>query len=313
MKFLLVVKPLNNKPEKTSMKVLVTGGTGFIGSNLVTVLVKNGHDVSCLVRSNKPNDPKVKTIKGDLTEPNLSISDTFDVVYHLAAAWVGEKDKKIQKNVNYDGAINLFNAVKDRTKTIVYVSGLGVFGDTKGKIIDENSKPNPNTDYAKIRLNAQNFLEQKCKESGMNFVVTYLGDVYGNGGWFVNMVLERLRKGAFRIPGSGKYYRSFVHVKDVSSALVSIIERNAVNQSFILTDSNPITFLEFINYVSKKIGVKEPGTIPTILAKAVLGSDFANLLTTSIRTSNSKILKIYDFQYPSYQQGVDAVFSELTV
>ncbi len=295
------------------MKVLVTGGAGFIGSNLVQVLVKNDHDVSCLVRSNKPNEPKIKLIKGDLTESNLSISDTFDVVYHLAAVWVGEKDKKIQKSVNYDGTVNLFNAIKDRTKTIVYVSGLGVFGDTKGKIIDENSKPNPNTDYAKIRLEAQNFLERKCTESGINFVVAYLGDVYGNGGWFTNMVLERLRKGAFRIPGSGKYYRSFVHVNDVSSALVSIIERNAINQSFIVTDSNPITFLEFINYVSKKVGVKQPGTIPAILAKAVLGSDFANLLTTSVKTSNSKILKICNFQYPSYEKGIDAVFSELTV
>jgi nucleoside-diphosphate-sugar epimerase len=308
-----VVKPLNNKSEKISMKVLVTGGTGFIGSNLLTALVKSGHDISCLVRSNKLNESKIKIIKGDLTEPTLSISDTFDVVYHLAAAWVGEKDKKVQKNVNYNGTINLFNAVKDRTKTIVYVSGLGVFGDTKGKIIDENSKPNPNTDYAKIRLEAQNFLECKCKENGINFTVAYLGDVYGNGGWFTNVVLERLRKGAFRIPGSGKYYRSFIHVDDVSTALVSIIEKNAVNQSFIVTDSNPTTFLEFINYVSKKVGVKEPGTIPTILAKAVLGADFVNMLTTSIRTSNSKILKICNFQYPSYQQGIDAVFSELTV
>lgn len=293
------------------MKVLVTGGTGFIGTNLVTHLVKNGHDVSCLVRSNKPTHPHVKIIKGDLTEP-LSIPDTFDVVYHLAAAWVGEKDKKIQRKVNYDGTVNLFNAVKDKTKSIVYVSGLGVFGDPKGKTIDENSKLQPNTDYAKIRLEAQNFLENKCKENEILFSVAYLGDVYGNGGWFTSMMLERLRKGAFRMPGSGRYYRSFVHVDDVSSALVSIAE-NAKNQSYVITDSNPVTFLEFTNYVCKKIGVKEPGTIPVILAKAVLGSDFANLLTTSVKTSNRKILQICSLRYTSYQQGIDAVFSELTV
>lgn len=293
------------------MKVLVTGGTGFIGTALVKHLVKNGYDVSCLVRSNKPIHPDVKIIKGDLTEP-LSIPDAFDVVYHLAAAWVGEKDKKIQRKVNYDGTVNLLNAVKDKTKSFVYVSGLGVFGDPKGKTIDENSKLQPNTDYAKIRLEAQNFLENKCKENGILFSVAYLGDVYGNGGWFTNMMLERLRKGAFRIPGSGKYYRSFVHVDDVSSALVLIAE-NAKNQSYVITDSNPVTFLEFTNYVCKKIGAKEPGTIPVILAKAVLGSDFANLLTISIKTSNHKILQICNLQYASYQQGIDAVFSELTV
>ncbi len=295
------------------MKVLVTGGTGFIGSNLVSRLVKDGHEVTCIVRSTKTNDLPIKTIRGDLTESGLSISDDFDVVYHLAAAWVGEKDKKIQRKVNYDGTVNLFNAINKKTGSIVYVSGLGVFGDPKGNTIDENTKPNPNTDYAKIRLEAQNFLETKCKENGTKLAVAYLGDVYGNGGWFTNMMLERLRKGAFRIPGSGKYYRSFVHVDDVSSSLISIVKKNMYNQSFIVTDSNPVTFLEFVSYVCKKMGVKEPGTIPTILAKAVLGSDFANLLTTSIKTSNSKILKICDFQYPSYQKGVDAIFSELTV
>jgi len=294
------------------LAVLVTGATGFIGGKLVERLVRRGDSVTALVRSDVFPISQVKVINGDLTYPDFVFPDEeYDVVYHLAAAWPGEKDKKIQKKVNYDGTVNLFSKVRDKTKFFVYVSGLGIFGDPKEKTIDESSAPNPNTEYAKIRLEAQRYLEDACKEQGIPFTVAYLGDVYGNGGWFKSMLIDRLKKGSFRIPGSGNYYRSFVHVDDVVSALVAIAEKNQANQSFVVTDSNPVLFSEFLNFVCTNLGVKVPGTIPVLLAKAVLGSDFVNLLTTSIKTSNAKILKICDFIYLSYQDGINAVLSEI--
>ena len=293
------------------MKVLVTGGTGFIGSRLVERLVRLDASVTCLVRSGEISNPQVKSVRGDLTYPDFVFSDEYDVVYHLAAAWPGEKDKKVQRKSNYDGTVNLFGAIKNKTKFFVYISGLGAFGDPKGKTIDENFALNPNTDYAKIRLEAQKFLEEGCKEQGIPVTVAYLGDVYGNGGWFKSIMIDRLKKGSFRIPGSGKYYRSFVHVDDVVSALVSIAEKNATNQSFIVTDSNPVVFEEFVKFLCDKLKVKTPRTVPTLIAKAILGSDFVNLLTASTTTSNAKISKICDFMYPSYQEGITSAVSEM--
>jgi nucleoside-diphosphate-sugar epimerase len=294
------------------LAVLVTGATGFIGTKLVNKLTGRGDEVTALVRTGQIQNPKVKVVTGDLTYPDFDfIDDQYDVVYHLAATWPGEKDKKLQRKVNYDGTVNLFSKIKDKTKFFVYVSGLGAFGDTKEGTIDENTKPNPNTDYAKIRLEAQNYLEDNCKQNGIPFSVVYLGDVYGNGGWFKSMMIERLKNGSFKIPGSGKYYRSFVHVDDVASALVSIAEKNQTNQSFVVTDSNPVIFSEFVSFVCSKLGVKTPGTIPTFLAKPVLGADFVTLLTTSVKASNSKISKICNLAYPSYQEGVSSVVSEI--
>ena len=294
------------------MAVLVTGATWFIGKKLVERLVRRGDSVTALVRTGQFDISQVKAVSGDLTYPDFDFPDEeYDVVYHLAAAWPGEKDKKIQKKVNYDGAVNLISKVTDKAKFFVYVSGLGVFGDPKEQTIDENSNLKPHTEYAKIRLEAQKYLEDACKEKGIPFTVAYLGDVYGNGGWFKSMLIERLKKGSFRILGSGKYYRSFVHVDDVVSALIAIAEKNQINQSFIVTDSTPTVFLEFLNHICKNLGVKNPGTVPTELAKAILGSDFVNLLTTSIKASNAKILKICDFTFPSYKDGIDAVISEM--
>jgi nucleoside-diphosphate-sugar epimerase len=294
------------------LKVLVTGGTGFIGSKLVDKLVNRGATVTCLVRQGGISNPAAKTVTGDLTYPDFILPDEeYDIVYHLAAAWPGEKDKKILRAVNYDGTVNLFSLLKDKAKFIVYVSGLGVFGNPGNNTIDENLPIKPHTEYAKLRLEAQKFLESNCKEHKIAFSVAYLGDVYGNGGWFKNILVERLKKGSFRMPGSGEYYRSFVHVDDVVSALESIIEKNAINQSFVITDSTPVTFKNFVSLVCKELGTKEPGTIPTILAKAVMGGDFVNLLTTSIKTSNEKIAKLCDFAYKSYVEGIPATISEM--
>jgi nucleoside-diphosphate-sugar epimerase len=146
---------------------------------------------------------------------------------------------------------------------------------------------------------------------GIPFTIAFLGDVYGNGGWFKSMMIERLKKNSFRIPGSGKYYRSFVHVDDVVSALVAIAEKNQTNQSFLVADSTPVMFSEFVNFICTKLGTKQPGTIPAFLAKTALGHDFVTLLTTSVKVSNSKVLQMCNMTYTSYQDGVSAVLSEM--
>ena len=294
------------------LDVLVTGAGGFIGSRLAKALVKKGHSVSAIVHENEIHNESLKVFHADFTDSNFSIPEqTYDVVYHLAAASPMEKNKKILKKVNYEGTVNLFEKIKDKTKFLVYTSGLGVFGDADENLIDENSPLNPHTDYTKIRLEAQRYLESHCKENSIPFTVAYLGEIYGDGGWFTSQIIERLKNGKFRLPKSGNYYRCVAHVDDAVSALVAIGEKQKYNDSFIITDSNPVLFKDFINFTCDKLGVKHPGGVPTFLAKAVLGGDFVKLLTTSIKTSNEKISNVYEFHYPSYKEGIEAIISKI--
>jgi len=305
----LAGKPLSRNLSVVLLAILVTGGTGFIGTRLVQRLVGDGRDVTALIRSGK--SAATKSVIGDLTYPDFDFDESYEVVYHLASLWPGEKDRRLQKKVNFDGTVNLFSKLKDKARSFVYVSGLGVFGDTRDKVIDESTELRPNTEYAKIRLEAQKFLEENCLQYGIPFTVAYLGDVYGDGGWFKSMMVERLRRNSFRILGSGKYYRSFVHVDDVVSALVAIGEKNQTSQSFVITDSNPAMFSDFVDFTCSKLGLATPGAIPAFLAKAALGSDFVTLLTTSTRASNTKISGICNFKYKSYREGIGAALSEI--
>jgi len=291
------------------LKILVTGASGFIGSRLATKLTENGHTVIGLIHEHD-NNLSIQKHKVDLVNSNFALpNESYDVAFHLAAVTPMEKDKNKIKRVNYDGTINLFNYLKNKTKFIVYASGLGVFGDPSD-IIDEMTPLKPHTYYAQVRLDTQRFLEKNCRDNSIPLTITYFGEVYGNGGWFESQIIHRLQKGMFRLPKAGEYYRSFVHVDDVVSALVAIAEKNAINETFIVTDSNPVLFKEFINYTCDELGITHPGSIPTILAKAVMGGDFVKLLTTSIKTSNAKIANMIQLRYPSYKEGVKAALAQ---
>ena len=162
------------------MKVLVTGASGFIGSRLAGRLISEGDEVYGIIHE-KPNTVDgVHVITADLSDSTFDIPDVnFDVVYHLAAATPLVKDKKKQKKINLEGTINLFEKIKNKTNFIIYASGLGVFGNPNNSTVNEESKIQPDTDFVKIRLEAQKFLKNSCEQNKINFSVCYFGDVYG--------------------------------------------------------------------------------------------------------------------------------------
>ena len=311
---------VNQRPNTVTRKfnhnltqsVLVTGATGFIGTRLVEKLVQNQKNVTSLIRKGKKAHPDSKTIISDLTDSDLSIPiENTDCVIHLASHTPLEKNKKILEKVNLQGTKNLFNQIKDKTNSIIYVSGLGVYGDPGENIVDEKYPYSPTTDFVKIRLDAQKFLEKNCNEVGINLSVIHFGDVYGTGGWFYEFMIKRLLKNTFRLPKNGDYYKGFVHVDDAVGSMVSVLEDNSKNETFIVSDSTDATFREFVNFTTDQIGLKHPGNVPVFLAKAILGADLIKLLTTSMRVSNKKISQIYDFQFPSYKVGIPNVISDL--
>ena len=289
------------------MKVLVTGAGGFIGSRLSKKMISEGHEVYGVIHNSPSQTEGIQIINADLTKDDFVMPDVkFDVVFHLAAATPLVKDKKKQKRINYEGTVNLFEKIKNKTNFIVYASGLGVFGSPK-EIVNEQSSIQPDTDFVKIRLEAQKFLENSCKNNNIGFSVCYFGDVYGDGSWFTEMVVKKLKSGMMKTPGKGDYDKCFIHVEDAVGILVSIAKNNLKDQSYVCADSTSVTFKEFVDYTADKIGTKHPGGVPMFLAKGVLGGDLVKLLTTPMKISNKKVSEIYSFVYPSYKEGINSI------
>lgn len=289
------------------MKVLVTGASGFIGSRLSKKLISEGHDVYGIFHDSPCQIDGIQVINADLREDEFVMPDVeFDVVFHLAAATPLVKDKKKQKRINYEGTVNLFEKIKKKTNFIIYASGLGVFGNAK-EVVNEQSQIQPDTDFVKIRLEAQKFLENSCKENNIGFTVCYFGDVYGDGSWFTDMVVKKLKSGMMKVPGKGDYDKCFIHVDDAVGILASIAKNNLKDQSYVCADSTSVTFKEFVDYTADKIGTKHPGGVPMFLAKGVLGGDLIKLLTTPMKISNQKVSEVYSFVYPSYKEGINSI------
>ncbi len=294
------------------MRVLVTGANGFIGRDLVKHLAYSNYDIVCLVRSSEAAEvlkgKGLECIVADITE--RSMLDQLkgidvDAVFHLAALNPLVRGKGMHKRVNIEGMNNLIDAIKDDVKVVVYAQGLGVYGDVKGSYVDENSIYNPSNWFTEIRSHAESMLLDAGKRYGFSVKVAVLGDVYGDGGWFKDIVVNRLRSSTFRIPSFGNYYRCFIHVYDAARALEAIM--NSSYDKVIVCDDEPCLFKEFIYYTADLLRVKRPSSIPLFIARLLLGSGIVDTLTASVRARNDRLKSIYTLRYPNYRVGVKDV------
>lgn len=287
--------------------LLVTGATGFVGSHLVRELGSRGHDVYKLQREVAGSDSRV--IQGDITK-SLQINGDFDCVYHLASLTPLERNQKKLYQTNVEGTRHLMDAISNRTKNVVYVSGLGIYGQPGG-IIDEYTPYGPNTKFARMRLEAQQHMKRQCADMQIGFAVAALGDVYGPGGWFRNLLVQRIRNGTMMLPGGGRYRKAFVSVYDVAGSLAAIYESGMKRTSYVIASPEQVRFRTFCDYVADALGVRRPRGAPAFMARVALGADLTKLLCTDTVVSNDVISEIYQFKYPDFRSGVDWCIAQM--
>ena len=222
------------------MRVLVTGGAGYIGSVLSKILVEKGHDVSCLDRfffgkeAIENVSDKINLIKDDIRWFNSDILKGMDAVLDLASLSndpSGELDPQKTLEINYKGRVRVATLSKKyKVGKYVLASTCSVYGFQEGTL-NEDSKLNPLTTYAKANMMAE---KEVLPLADNSFTVTVLrqATVYGfshrmrfdlaiNG-----MALGFFKNGKIPIMRDGKQWRPFVHVKDTSNAFISVLESN---------------------------------------------------------------------------------------
>ncbi len=211
------------------MKVLVTGGAGFIGSHLVDTLIDKGYNVVVLdnlSNSDKTNvNENAEFIKGDIRSENdvkKAISDC-EAVFHLAGLIdivSNDPDKDFQ--VNFLGSRNVFSHARKANAKIIFTSSAAVYGNTKPPV-SEDSPCNPISQYGKSKLKAEKSLPD-------NSFILRLFNVYGSRsktGVIKKFVESVLNFEPVKVFGNGLQTRDFVHVSDVVNALMLGLEKDA--------------------------------------------------------------------------------------
>ncbi|MBI3190102.1 NAD(P)-dependent oxidoreductase [archaeon] len=253
------------------MKVLVTGGTGFVGKRLVNKLIEAGDKVVVTAREPDGLSDKVTFVKSDVRNKK-ELENAFrdvDVVYHLAIC-LDESSPDLW-DINVDGTKNVVELCKKfKVKQLVYVSSSGVLGETKTPS-KENLPYNPKTVYEKSKMESEIII----KNSGINYTILRTTIVIGpNLIWAA--IFEAARK-QHPIIGSGKNYFHLVYVDDIVNALLIVKNsKKSYGQIFHIASEDTPTYEDVYRIISNELNVEMTKKhVPLWIA--ILGSRFYEL------------------------------------
>ena len=281
-------------------KLLFTGGTGFLGKNVMPLLQKDYEVTTCGIT---PED----MIKANLAKMMPDLHQQYDIVLHAAGkAHVvpkTEEEKQLFFEINYQGTVNLCKALElvGVPKALVFISTVAVYGCEYGEMITEEHSLNGNTPYAKSKIMAEEFLVKWCSEHGVVLGILrpslLVGkNALGNLGAMVNGV----RKGFYMNIAGGKVTKSILMAEDIARILPLVAEKGGV---YNVCDTRQPSFGELSVSVARQLGKSKPISIPYWIAwcmakvgdllgsKAPINSYKLVKMTQSLTFSNEKARK----------------------
>jgi nucleoside-diphosphate-sugar epimerase len=245
----------------TAIRILVTGGTGFLGRHLVRQLQEADYEVTTLSRQRLPDVPSVE---GDLTNPRLDLGGgDFSVVYHLAGlAHLSPKNRRDRRRfveVNVQGTRNLLQALERTGRlphSVVIVSSVAVYGRQEGVLLEETTPRSATDPYGVSKSEAEDVLTGWCARRGVRALVVRLPLVVGQDapGNFGTMVRAIRNHRYFRI-GDGQARHSMVLASDVAQMLVRL---NGAEGVFHLTDGYHPSIAELENAICAALEQRPP-------------------------------------------------------
>jgi nucleoside-diphosphate-sugar epimerase len=159
---------------------------------------------------------------------------------------------------------------------------------------------------------ADPLIAEAAKRGSPPLVQMLPGEIYGPGGLFRTMY-EWMKKGRYRVIGSGQNYVPRVYVEDCAEAYAMVLEKMPLGERFIVADDGPCTFREFADFMADCMNVPRPKSVPGFIIRIVLGNLLHQTATMNCRVSNAKAKKVLDWkpEYPTYREGLPATVREL--
>ena len=275
------------------MRVLITGGTGFIGSRLAKSELERGNQVTVFGQTNTPaekeNIQKLQAdgiifVNGSVTdrETVFSVIQGHDIVFHRAAAQhEANVPDKYFYDVNVEGTRNVIDACIDSgVKRVIHGSTIGVYGvDYKG-IINEDSPLQPDNIYGKTKLEGEQLAISYTDK--IPLCVIRISETYGPGDRRLLKLFKTINQQVFFIIGSGKNKHQLIYVDDLAYGLhLAATSEKAIGQVFILAGEEILTTENIIDTICRTVGVSlrkfRPPMWPFVVLAYVLEHSLAPL------------------------------------
>ena len=297
-------------------KVLITGGSGLIGSRLTTLLQQRGYQVALLSRNPEEKDKAVKIYKWDLSNNYIdpeALSGTKYIV-HLAGAgvadeaWTGERKNTILKSrtETVDLLYEALTKTGEKPDAFISASGIGIYGAYAGSTL-KTEESTHGTDFLAEVSKAWESAADKVKTLGIREVKLRIGIVLSTDGGALKELIKPIKLGAGAPLGSGEQMMSWIHIDDLCRMIIFCME-NKLEGPFNAVAPQPVSNKEFTQTAAKAVGM--PLILPKVPAfamKLLLG-ERASMVLGGANVSAQKIVKEgFSFSYPDLDTALNSL------
>ncbi len=299
------------------MKFLITGGLGFVGTNLSEYLLDKGHAVIAVGRAatqNRITADRYQYVSADTTRPGdwqEALGDV-DAVINLAGKSIFKRWSKSYKEKIYDSRIlttrNVVDALPaNQSVVLCNASGAGYYGSRGDDLLKEDEKPG-NDFLASVSVDWE-AEALKGSAKGIRVVPMRFGVILGKGGGALDKMIPAFKSFVGGPIGSGDQWFPWIHLTDLMAATLFVCEHPQVNGPLNFCAPNPVKNRELAKTLGQVLGRPAIMPAPAFMVRAVLG-EFGNVLLDSQRAIPAKLLSHgFEFQYPDIKSAIKEVVS----
>lgn len=297
--------------EKTKMKILIAGSSGLVGTELVSFLKHQGHEVTRLTRSNKNSqetlfwDPEA----GILDE---TILDGFDAVINLAGEniankrWDAKQKEKIRSS-RVDSTTLLSKALaklKKPPEVFICASAIGYYGDRPHEVLNEDSQASRG-DFLAETCQEWEAATKAASDAGIRVVNARFGIILSPKGGAMSKLLLPFQLGLGGIIGNGKQIMSWIALDDVIYALNYLVQDTTISGPVNFTSPESVTNHEFTKTLGKVLNRPTIFPVPAFAAKLAFGEMADALLLASAKVQPVKLIASrFKFAYPDLESAL---------
>lgn len=287
------------------MKALVTGANGFTGSHLVYALQQRGAQVVGLVRKSsnlsRLANSQLQLVYGDITDRNAlqTAMQGVDTVFHTAAyVELGLVNADKMQRVNVEGTRAVMEVAQASGVTkIIYCSTIGIFGDTKGEVVDETFQRRQtdfSSAYDRTKYQAQQIVDEFASQ-GLPVVSVLPSGIFGADDPHFGPVLQQFLKGRLKLWAGGDRITGIVHVDDLVAAMLLAAEKGTPGEHYIIS-AGELSTREMFEFLSQQTKIPVPGEAPKSVVKLAgnLLDPIGRLLQWQPPLSRERVHYIYD-------------------
>ena len=289
------------------MNILITGGTGFIGSTLTKFFLQQNNYITILSRG---TSKVLKTVRVIESINQINANEKINIIINLAGSPINKKWNKTYKELLISSRvevtkslITLIKALKEKPDLLISASAIGYYGTQNNEYLDETSSYID--DFTHELCNLWELEAQKAQELGVRTCITRLGVVLGKNGGALEKILPLFKLGFGGNIGSGKQFFSWIHIDDVIGIFNFLILNKEQKGIYNLTSPNPITNSQFTKALSAKLKRPDFFTIPSFLIKMVFGEMGDKLLLNGSAVYPKKLLDNgYEFKFKTIESAL---------